>query len=76
MPFGPMPRVIHTHARAFHNHHGFGFRWRDDVKIVTKQVVRIQAPVNVHRAAEQAGTAGSAPTFFTGSMARNNTADA
>ena len=61
MPLRPVPRVIHTHARALHNHHRSGFRRRGDVKIVTEQVVRVQAPVNVQRAAEQAGTAGPAP---------------
>lgn len=54
MPFGPMLRVIHADARAFDDGERFNFFRRGDVKVVAQEVVRVEATVNVHRAAEQA----------------------
>ena len=55
-----MPRVIHAHARTFHDREWFRFRRRGDVKIVAQQIVPVQPPVNLHRLAKEAGAAGPA----------------
>jgi len=51
-------------------------RRRGDEEIVTEQVVRVEAPVNVHCPQSRPGPQVRPPTFFNGSMARSNMADA
>jgi len=59
-----MFRVVHADARTFDDGDFFsGFGLRDE-KIVAQQIVRIQAAVNVHRAAQQSRPLRAAGEIF------------
>ena len=59
-----MPRVVHTDPRSFDDGERFGLRCCGDEEVVTDEVMAVKTPVNVHRAAEQAGAAGPVVEVF------------
>ena len=56
--------VVHTDPRPLDNGQRFFFRRSGDIEIVADQVVSVEAPVDVHRFAEQSRALGSAIDIF------------
>jgi len=59
MPSGPVSGVLDPDSRSFDDDIGFGVALRRDVKAIAQQVVCVEAFVDVHCPAKQAGALSS-----------------
>ena len=58
--------VIHADARALYNFQTFGFGWFGDEEVVAEEVVTVEAFIDAHGAAEEAGTLRAVREFLHG----------